>query len=76
MSEIPQWHNSLLRELSMPPPLTGQGNVDSMSPMGLSTSITHMVQVALEENRDADLEKSVLGHKDSTSWNLFRKCRS
>ena len=31
ISELPQRHNSLLRELSMPPPMTGQGNVEMMS---------------------------------------------
>ena len=59
-SEIPQRHNSLLRELSIPPPITGQGNVEVMSFTSSSDSITHMVQVALEENRDADPEKSAL----------------
>ena len=59
-SEVPQQHNSLLRELSMPPPIIGQGNVDFTSSMSSSDSITRMVRVALEENRDADPEKSVL----------------
>ena len=76
-SEVPQQHNSLLRELSMPPPIIGQGNVEVTSSTSSSDSITHMVRVALEENRDAESEKSVpSGHKDSTSWNLFRKCGS
>ena len=44
----------------MPPPITGQGNVEVTSFTSSSDSITRMVQVALEENRDADPEKSVL----------------
>ena len=44
----------------MPPPMTGQGNVEKMSSTSSSDSITCMVRVALEENRDADPEKSVL----------------
>ena len=59
-SEVPQQQNSLLRELSMPPPIIGQGNMDFTSSTSSSDCITCMVQVALEENRDADLEKSVL----------------
>ena len=43
ISEIPQRHNSLLRELSMPPPMTGQGNVEMMSSTSSSDSITRMV---------------------------------
>ena len=34
--------------------------MEAMSSTSSSDSITHMVQVALEENRDADPEKSVL----------------
>ena len=49
-----------MKELSMPLPIIGQGNVEVMSFMSSSDSITRMVQVALEENRDADPEKSVL----------------
>ena len=60
ISEIPQRHNSLSRELSMPLPMTGQGNVETMSFTSSSDSITRMVRVALEENRDADPEKSAL----------------
>ena len=59
-SEVPQRHNSLLRELLMPPPIIGQGNVDFMSSTSSSDSITRMVQVVLEENRDTDPEKSAL----------------
>ena len=59
-SEVPQQHNSLLRELLIPLPITGQGNMEVTSSMSLSDSITCMVRVALEENRDADPEKSVL----------------
>ena len=40
--------------------MTGQGNVEMMSSTSSSDSITHMVRVALEENRDADPEKSAL----------------
>ena len=43
ISEIPQRHNSLLRELSMPLPMTGQGNVEMMSSTSSSDSITCMV---------------------------------
>ena len=60
ISEIPQQHNSLLRELSMPLPMTGQGNVEMTNSTSSSDSITRMVQVALEENRDTDPEKSAL----------------
>ena len=50
----------MLRELSMPPPIIGQGNVEITSSTSSSDSITRMVQVALEENKDADPEKSAL----------------
>ena len=42
-SEIPQRHNSMLRELSVPPPIIGQGNVEITSSTSSSDSITHMV---------------------------------
>ena len=60
ISKIPQRHNSMLRELSMPLPIMGQGNVKITSSTSSSDSITHMVRVALEENKDADPEKSAL----------------
>ena len=53
-------HPPLLRELSIPLPIIGQGNMEVTSSMSSSDSITRMVLVALEENRDADPEKSVL----------------
>ena len=59
-SEVPQRHNSLLRELLMPLPITSQDNAEVTSFTSSSDSITRMVRVALEENRDADPEKSVL----------------
>ena len=52
----------------MPPPMTGQGNVEMMSSMSSSDSITRMVRVALEENRDADPEKSVLAQAVSVRY--------
>ena len=60
ISKISQPHNSMLRELSMPLPIIGQGNVVITSSTGLPDSITRMVRVALEENKDADPEKSAL----------------
>ena len=59
-SKVPQQHNSLMRELSIPLPIIGQGHMEVTSSTSSSDSITRMVQVALEENRDADPEKSVL----------------
>ena len=59
-SEVPQRHNSLMRELSIPLPIIGQGHMEVTSSTSWSDSITHMVQVALEENKDADPEKSAL----------------
>ena len=38
----------------------GQGNMEVTSSTSLSDSITCMVRVALEENKDADPEKSAL----------------
>ena len=60
ISKIPQRHNSMLRELSMPLPIIGQGNVEITSSTSSPDSITRMEQVALEENKDADPEKSAL----------------
>ena len=50
----------MLRELSIPLPIIGQGHMEVTSSMSSSDSITRMVRVALEENRDADPEKSAL----------------
>ena len=58
-SKVPQRHNSLMRELSIPPPIIGQGHMEVTSSTS-SDGITCMVRVALEENRDADPEKSAL----------------
>ena len=59
-SKVPQRHNSLMRELSIPLPIIGQGHMEVTSSTSSSDSITRMVRVALEENRDADPEKSAL----------------
>ena len=52
-SAAPPRDNSRLRELLMPPMALGQGTVNMLS-------ITHMVRVTLDENKDADPDRSVL----------------
>ena len=60
ISKVPQRHNSLMRELSIPLPIIGQGHMEVTSSTSSSDSITRMVRVVLEDNRDTDPEKSAL----------------
>ena len=59
-SIAPPRDNSRLRELSMPPMALGQGTADVLDLEDPHNSITHMVRVTLDENKDADPDRSVL----------------
>ena len=70
-SEVPQWHNSLMRELLIPPPIIGQGHMEVTSSTSSSDRVTRMVWVALEENRDTVMIQRAYAPaaSDQAFWN-------